>query len=231
MYKSTIIIIISLLIFCGQVSVGLEITIDGKFNDWEKVPVLIDDPKDIEEPNGDLKSIKVVAFDGIFYTMMTVYGLAAPPPPDNQRYYYHLLIDADNNIDTGFNNSEYEGNATGVEKPLGADFYIQIGRRNGNDDGIEIYFLQAGDQSINEGFEWMQSEDSLEIAVPFEMFDVPDFGDLFTDGQTMNISAFQEGSANSWECDWVESAEYTIGDTYPVDIKGKLPVIWANLKN
>jgi len=32
------------------------------------------------------------------------------------------LIDADNKLTTGFDNSQYEGNPTGVEDPIGADF-------------------------------------------------------------------------------------------------------------
>lgn len=231
MYKS-IVTTILISVFCGTVWAGLEITIDGNFDDWEDVPILVEDPQDVQEPNGDYKSIRVVAFDKVFYAMETVYGTAAPPLPDNQRYYYHLIIDTDNDLNTGFSNSEYEGNDTGVKDPIGVELFIQIGRKNGADNGIAVYFLDAGvnEQGIFENFEWMQSGDSLELAVPFEVFKGSDFEAQFVNGHTIKISAFQEGSANSWECDWMESAEYTLGDTFPVSAKGKLAVTWADIK-
>lgn len=230
--SKSIVTTILIFAFCGTVWAGLEITIDGNFDDWEDVPVLVEDPQDVQEPNGDYKSIRVVAFDGVFYAMETVYGIAAPLPPDAQRYYYHLIIDTDNDPNTGFSNAEYEGNDTGVKDPIGVDLFIQIGRRDGASDGVYVYFMDAGanEQAVVENFEWLQDGDSLELAVPFEAFDGTDFEDQFVDGQTMKISAFQEGSANSWECDWMESAEYTLGDTFPVEAKGKLAVRWADLK-
>lgn len=232
MSKSIAITIFLIFTFCGTVWAGLEITIDGNFDDWEEVPVLVDDPQDVQELNGDYKAIKVVAFDEVFYAMETVFGTAAPPPPDAQRYYYHLIIDTDNDLNTGFSNSEYEGNDTGIQNPIGVDLFIQIGRENGADNGVYVYFLDAGanEQLIVENFEWMQNGDSLELAVPFDAFGGTDFEGQFVDGHTMKISAFQEGSANNWECDWMESAEYTLGDTFPVDAKGKLAVRWAELK-
>ncbi len=222
--------IIMILAFCGTVWAGLEITIDGNFDDWEDIPILVEDAQDVLELNGDYKSIRVVAFGNVFYAMETVYGEAAPA--DNQRYYYHIIIDTDNDLNTGFNNSEYEGNDTGIEDPIGVDLVIQIGRRNGADDGITVYSYDAGgnEQGIFENFEWMQDGDSLELAVPFEVFEGSDFEAQFVNGHTMKISAFQEGSANDWECDWMESAEYKIGYTFPVDAKGKLAVKWAELK-
>jgi len=228
---------IMILAFCGWVAVvpdyvgaGLEITIDGNFDDWADIPVLVEDEQDVQEPNGDYKSIRVVAFDGVFYAMETVYGEAAPA--DNQRYYYHIIIDTDNDLKTGFNNSEYEGNDTDIKDTIGVDLVIQIGRRNGANDGIKVYSVGAGgnEQDIFENFEWMQNGDSLELAVPFEVFKGWDFEKQFVNGHTMKISAFQEGSANDWECDWMESKEYTLGDIFPVDAKGKLAVKWADLK-
>jgi len=224
--------IIMILAFCGTVWAGLEITIDGNFDDWEDIPILVEDAQDVLEPDGDYKSIRVVAFDGVFYAMETVYGEAAPA--DNQRYYYHIIIDTDNDLNTGFNNSEYEGNDTGVKDPVGVDLVIQIGRRDGADDGIKVYSVDAvaNEQDILvENFEWMQDGDSLELAVPFDVFEGSDFEAQFVNRQTMKISAFQEGSANDWECDWMESAEYTLGDMFPVDALGKLTTTWAALKS
>jgi hypothetical protein len=162
--------------------------------------------------------------------MLTVYGEAAPQ--DALRYYYHVLIDADNNINTGFDNSEYEGTPTGVQNSIGADFYVQVGRNSGADDGIEVHFLTAAtDNSVAEGFSWLPGGDSMEIAVPYDMFNpLQDIGEIFIVRQTVAIAAFQEGSANDWEVDWTESAEHVIGVPASVTPDGKLPVTWATLK-
>jgi hypothetical protein len=212
------------------IAAEVNIVIDGDFADWADVPVLVEDPDDVAEDNGDIKAIRVHSTEDTFYAMLTVYGTAAPQ--DTQRYYYHILIDADNSIDTGFNNSEYEGNATGLQNPIGADFYVQVGRRNGADDGIEVYFLTAdSDETVAENFSWAAGGDSMEMAVPFGMFiAVEDIGDIFQVGQTIAVSAFQEGNANDWECDWIESAEHVIGVPAAVGPAGKLPVTWATLK-
>ena len=121
MYRS-IVAIIAMAAFCGAVLPASAITIDGNFDDWAAIPNLVEDPQDIGEPNGDIKSIKVLSADGVLYAQMTVYGLAAPPPPNDQRYYYHLLIDADNDLATGYDNSSYEDSSTGVVNPIGVDY-------------------------------------------------------------------------------------------------------------
>jgi len=129
-------------------------------------------------------------------------------------------------------NAEYEGNATGVQNPIGADFYVQVGRRSGADDGIEVYFLTAdsGD-TVAEGFSWAAGGDSMEIAVPFAMFNaLQDIGDIFMVGQTVMVAAFQEGNANDWEVDWTESAEHIIGVPTAIEPTGKFPIKWAKLK-
>lgn len=212
------------------VAADVNIVIDGNFDDWADVPVIIQDPDDVFEDNGDIKEIRVHSTDNTLYIMLTVYGTAAPA--DDQRYYYHTLIDADNSINTGFSNAEYEGNATGVQNPIGADFYVQVGRRSGADDGIEVYFLtpDSGD-TVAEGFSWAAGGDSMEIEVPFAMFNaIQDIGDIFVVGQTIMVAAFQEGNANDWEVDWTESAEHVIGVPTAVEPTGKLPIKWAALK-
>jgi len=116
-----------------------EIIIDDNFDDWAKIPILIEDADDIEDNDGDIKSIKIESTQDALYMLMTVYGTACPN--NDRRYYYHLLVDADNKLDTGFDNSVYEDNKTGVKNPIGADFYVQVGRKNGADDGIAVNFL------------------------------------------------------------------------------------------
>jgi hypothetical protein len=212
-------------------AVKVNIVIDGDFKDWEDIPVIIEDPDDIGEDNGDIKEIRAYSTKDTLYVMLTVYGTAAPQ--DNLRYYYHILVDADNKLNTGFDNSMYEGNDTGVEEPIGADFYVQVGRENGADDGIEVHFLtsQLTDDTVAEGFPWAAGGHSMEIAVPFEMFDPLDnIGEIFKVDQTIMLASFQEGSANDWEVDWTEPAEHIIGKPIAVQYAGKLPVIWGALK-
>jgi hypothetical protein len=208
-----------------------DIVIDGNFDDWKKIPVFIEDPDDIEDNDGDIKSIKVESTKDTLYMLMTVYGTVCPK--NDRRYYYHLLVDADNKIDTGFNNSEYEGNKTGVKKPIGVDFYAQVGRRNGADDGITVNFLRANsDDTVSENFKYVASGDSYEAAIPFEMFKPLDnLGDIFKVGSAIAIAAFQEGSANDWEVDWTESATHKVGVPSAVDLCGKLTTTWATLKS
>ncbi len=189
----------------------VEITIDGDFSDWAYVAPSIDDPDDVVEDNGDIKAVYAHSTADTFYARMTVYGTAAPQ--DDQRYYYHILIDADSDPATGFDNSMYEGSSTGVVDAIGADFYVMIGRRNGADDGLEVYFCRSADDQavVAMDFPYAASGDSIELAVPYSFF-VPqdDLGDIFMPGQTFRFAAFQEGSANDWEVDWTEPAELQV---------------------
>jgi len=211
-------------------AVEVNIVIDGDFKDWEDIPVIIEDPDDVGEDNGDVKEIRAYSTKDTLYVMLTVYGTAAPG--DDQRYYYHILIDADNKLKTGFDNSMYEGNDTGVEEPIGADFYVQVGRRSGADDGIEVYFLTPlSDDVVAEGFPWAAGGHSMEIAVPFEMFNpLEDIGEIFKVDQTIMIASFQEGSANDWEVDWTEPAAHIVGKPLAIEPAHKLPVTWGILK-
>ena len=212
------------------IALEVNIAIDGNLDDWKDIPVLIEDPDDVGEDNGDIKEVRIYSTEDTFYAMLTVYGTAAPQ--DALRYYYHILIDADNDLNTGFDNAMYEGNQTGVKNSIGADFYVQVGRRSGADDGIEVYFLTNNTEDVvAQDFLWAAGGDSMEIAVPFEMFTpLQNIGDIFQVKQTIMIAAFQEGSANDWEVDWTESAEHVIGAPIAVEPVSKLPVTWAGLK-
>jgi hypothetical protein len=206
------------------------ITIDGNFDDWKAIPTLVKDPKDISESNGDIKEIKAFSTADTIYFFMSVYGTAAPK--DAERYYYHILIDADNNKKTGFDNSVYEGNPTGVKSSIGGDFYSQIGRNSGADDGIAVYFLTANtDEAVAKDFVWKASGDSIEMAIPYTMFiALQNIGDIFKVNQTVMIAAFQEGDANDWEVDWTESAAHIIGVPAAVMPADKLSTTWGIIK-
>jgi hypothetical protein len=210
-----------------------DIVIDGNFEDWENIPVAIEDPQDMSKSNihGDYKSIKVASTEETFFALETVYGQAAPV--DNFRYYYHILIDADNKVSTGVKNDIYEDNPTGVKDVIGADFYVQIGRRNGADDGIIVVHLES-QQEVFQDFPWESAGDSIELCVNFELFTAPagfDIGAIFQPGQTIRVAAFQEGNADGWgPIDWTEPAEHVIGKPFAVEPENKAAVVWGALK-
>ncbi len=210
-----------------------DIVIDGDFADWEAIPVAIEDPNDMGAGNihGDYKSIKVASTDTTFYALQTVFGDAAPA--DAFRYYYHILIDADGDASTGVPNNSYEGEPTGVSDVVGSDFYIQIGRDGGADDGIAVTHLESG-EVVFEDFPWMNGGDSMELSVDFADFVVPaafDIGAVFRPGSTIRIAAFQEGNAEGWgPIDWTEPTEHVIGSVFAVEPRDKATTTWAKIR-
>lgn len=221
------------LVACAATTHAQQIVVDGDTADWERVPVAIEDPKDMSAANvnGDYKEIRLFSTEKTLYALQTVYGTAAPK--DAFRYYYHLLIDADAKSDTGVKNDAYEGVATGVKDVIGADFYMQIGRRNGADDGIEVYHLES-QQRIFADFPHAYGGDSIELSVDWNQFVFPqgfDLGVVFSKGTTIRIAAFQEGNADGWgPIDWTESARHAIAKPFAVEPNGKLAATWASLK-
>jgi len=132
----------------------------------------------------------------------------------NNRYYYHWLLDTDNNPATGRSNAEYEGNPTGVQNPIGAERIIMIGWRDGEPNGVEVYDPLNEDVPLLEDFEFQHDGDSVEARVPLDVLDV-------AVGQTVALSAFQEGSSDGWATDWMESVSFTLqaggGDTLTLE--------------
>jgi len=110
----------------------------------------VDDPSDMADSSGDIKRIEAWVEHENLHLTMTVYGVFAPSVEDTpagmtNRYYFHWGLDTDNNPATGFNNSEYEGNPTNLETPIGADLIIQFGWRDGATNGVYAYDPVAGD--------------------------------------------------------------------------------------
>jgi hypothetical protein len=136
------------------------------------------------------------------------------------RYYYHWILDTDDDVDTGFNNSEYEGNATNVT-PIGVDVVVMVGWRDGNPNGLEVYDPLT-EEMFMENFEYAASGDSMEVVVPIEAIGV-------NEGDTISLSSFQEGASDDWAVDWLEPTTF---DFVPMAVKseGKLATTWANLK-
>jgi len=174
-----------------------------------------DDPSDMADSSGDIKRIEAWVEDGNLNLTMTVYGVFAPEVQDTpagmtNRYYYHWLLDTDTDPATGYNNSEYEGNATNVKTPIGVDLVVQFGWRDGNTNGVYAYDPLT-EVSLFEDYEYTIDGDTIHAVIPLE--------DLGLDqGQTIALSAFQEGASNDWQVDWIESFELTLTAIEPEPI-------------
>ena len=178
--------------------------------------ILVTDPQDMADSSGDIRSISAFVKDGSLHLSMTVEKVAAPsteqtPEGMNNRYYYHWLLDIDNNPATGRSNAEYEGTPTGVKKPIGAERVIMIGWQNGKPGGIEMYDPANEDVLLKTNFTCQASGNTLTAILPLS-----DLGLIA--GQTIAISAFQEGSSDGWAVDWMESAELTLNGLNPATI-------------
>ncbi|MBN1806200.1 MAG: hypothetical protein JW837_13210, partial [Sedimentisphaerales bacterium] len=181
---------------CGRIAVG---QVAG-----------VDDPLDMADSSGDIGRVEAWVDEGNLHLTMTVYGVFAPAVEDtpagmNNRYYYHWILDTDNDPATGYLNDEYEGNPTNLETPIGVDLLVQFGWRDGATAGVYAYTLDlsTGDEvELFQEYEYTIDGDTIHAVIPLE-----DLGLML--GQTVAVSAYQEGASNGWQCDWVESFELT----------------------
>ena len=206
-------------------STSLAITIDGNFDDWVNVPTKVDDDQDMADSSGDVKMIQAAYEDGQLYLRMVVYGTILPavgetPAGMTNRYYYHWILDTDDNVNTGFNNSEYEGNSTNVT-PIGVDVVVQIGWRDGNPNGVYAYDPLTEEELIVD-FDFEASGDSVEAVIPLDAIGV-------REGDVGSFSAFQEGASDDWAVDWLEP---TTLEFVPMAVEAgaKLTTAWGKLK-
>src|SRR5687767_3435284 len=170
--------------------------------------IRITDPADMGDTSGDIRAVTASVRDDLLFLTMTVQGVIAPsvdqtPAGMINRYYYHWLVDTDNNPATGRSNAEYEGTPTGLTKPLGSERVIQIGWRAGKPDGVYIYDPLNDEVPILVGQAFLASGNTFTAIVPLSALGV-------ARGQTVTISAFQEGQSENWKVDWVESAALTL---------------------
>ncbi len=161
-----------------------------------------DDPSDMADSSGDIKRIEAWVAEGRLNLTMTVYGVFAPsvaetPAGMTNRYYYHWLLDTDNDPTTGYHNSEYEGNATGVQTPIGVDVVVQFGWRDGKPNGVYAYYALT-EEALIEDYEYTIDGDTIHAVIP-----LADLG--LTPDDIIALSAFQEGASNGWQIDWLES--------------------------
>jgi len=210
---------------CGT---SLAFTIDGNFDDWANVPTKVDDEEDMADSSGDVKMIQAAYEDGNLYLRMVVYGIITPAVADTpagmtNRYYYHWLLDIDDDIKTGFENSAYEGVPTKVD-PIGADVFVQIGWQDGAPNGVYAYDPITEEEFITD-FEFAASGDSVEAVVPLDVLGV----DGVQEGQKAGFSAFQEGASDDWAVDWLDPA-VLIFLPIAVEPGDKLATTWAGIK-
>ncbi len=163
----------------------------------------VDDPADMADTSGDIKRIEAWVEDGNLNLTMTVHGVFAPSVGDTpagmtNRYYYHWLLDTDNNPSTGYHNSEYEGNATNLQNPIGVDIVVQFGWRDGNTNGVYAYDPLTEDEFFQD-YEYTIEGDTIHAIIP-----LVDLG--LTPNDIIAVSAFQEGASDGWSVDWIESA-------------------------
>lgn len=161
----------------------------------------VSDVADMADVNGDISSIMAAVVGDQLHLYMTTQNIAAPTVDQTaegmtNRYYYHWLIDTDNNPATGRTNSEYEGNATNLENPIGADLVIQFGWRNGAPAGIYAYDPADDETAIVSDFAYQIGGNTIGAVIPLSALGI-------TEGQTIAVSGFQEGASNGWQVDWV----------------------------
>ena len=123
-------LVLSTATFWVATSADAQIVIDGHFADWDGInAATVDDAKDMADSSGDIRQIQAHVEGGNLHLSMSVHGIAAPSVDDTpegmkNRYYYHWLFDTDNDTATGFKNDAYEGNPTGLAKPIGVDLVV-----------------------------------------------------------------------------------------------------------
>ena len=196
--------------FWGVTSAEAQIVIDGHFADWDGISAAtVDDAKDMADSSGDIRQIQAHVEGSNLHLSMTVHGIAAPSVDDTpegmkNRYYYHWLLDTDNDTATGFKTDAYEGNSTGLAKPLGVDLIVQFGWRDGKPNGLSAYDVLIGDDApLVEDYEFSVSGDTISAVIAL--------ADLkLTEGQSVGFSAFQEGASDGWSVDFVESASLVL---------------------
>ena len=196
--------------FWVATSADAQIVIDGHFADWDGInAATVDDAKDMADSSGDIRQIQAHVEGGNLHLSMSVHGIAAPSVDDTpegmkNRYYYHWLFDTDNDTATGFKNDAYEGNPTGLAKPIGVDLVVQFGWRDGKPNGLAAYDPLVGDDSpLVVDYAFSVSGDTINAVIALS--------DLkLTEGQSVGFSAFQEGASDGWAVDFVESASVTL---------------------
>ncbi len=141
--KSSGMVLTVAFLLCLPVLSHAQIVIDGDDSDWASIPILIFDPDNIEGeyPEDqqvswtdivDIKEVSVQIIGLDLYALVRFWGAPVWPnhaypdlPEDaNSRGHVHIIVDLDNDIDTGAFTTYFEGHIIdlGAEmKPIGAE--------------------------------------------------------------------------------------------------------------
>lgn len=162
MKKVPIIVTILAFMLLFGVAFAENMMMDGDGADWAAVPYAVENWVDgieglypeevgaIVTDNVDIKNVKAVVEGNVLYWFIQMHG--GPAWPNDAKYrevdgvgvtrsrgYYHVLLDLDNNIETGWKTDWYESHYTTVgylasvgqtgSDPLGAELWVEWGGR------------------------------------------------------------------------------------------------------
>jgi len=88
---------------------------------------------------------------------------------------------------------------------VGSERVVMLGWQNGNPNGVEVYDPLNEDVALVKDFEFAAEGDSIETRVK-----LADLGLVL--GQTIALSAFQEGASDGWAVDWMASTVLTLAE-------------------
>jgi hypothetical protein len=214
-----------------------QIYLDGDDADWGAVPYAVEEWVNGEEglypdevgaivtDNVDIKSVKAVIMDNTLFWYLQFWGGPAWPndakkreedgvPITRTRGYYHVLLDLDNNVETGWKTDWYEAHYTTVgylasqgfegAEPIGAEVWVEWGAKyyyppphsdSGGikNDGVQEILYWMDDWSEYDGVSDNELEyDISEFAIPD-----PDSADgMMWQGTSLNQNSFNEDLAN-----------------------------------
>jgi len=96
-----------------------------------------------------------------------------------------------------------------------------VGWKDGAPNGTEAYDALTEELFI-ENFDYASGGDSMEAMIPIEAIGV-------SEGDSISLSAFQEGASNDWQVDWLNptTLEFML---MSVESEGKVTTTWAKLK-
>jgi hypothetical protein len=160
--KKVLITVTMLGLFLLSTAFAGDMMMDGDDSDWADVPYAVENWTDgieglypeevgaIVTDNVDIKNVKAVVQGNVLYWFLQMHGGPVWPndakarevdgvPITRSRGYYHVLLDLDNNIETGWKTDWYEAHYTTVgflasqgdenSKPVGAELWAEWGSK------------------------------------------------------------------------------------------------------
>ena len=136
-------LVLLLVFLCGLDHAREKIVIDGDAADWAAIPLLISDPNEqkgqfpdrqnvLWSDPVDIREVKFFVEGTDAYWFIRFWGSPAwPNDPEgaNSRGHYGILLDLDNDVNSGWNTAFYEGQETSLgekNKNIGAELFLEI---------------------------------------------------------------------------------------------------------